>query len=201
MTKKNSIESKKVEPKIGDYIQEYPNILSPKLCNQIIKYYESTGEFEKSTYSTDSGLSSKTEERVRMDEQWITRKEKGGLYGDLLSGFKIALQKYSELYPNVVIQHSTPFRLNRYSAPGGFMVRHIDNIHHSHGQRYGFPHITMLMFMSDDYKGGELDLCDGLYVKKPKTGTCVVFPSNFMYPHEVKPVTEGTRYTVMVWLM
>ena len=73
MTKKNSIESKKVEPKIGDYIQEYPNILSPKLCNQIIKYYESTGEFEKSTYSTDSGLSSKTEERVRMDEQWITK--------------------------------------------------------------------------------------------------------------------------------
>ena len=28
-------------PKIIDYIQEYKNILSPKLCEQIIKYYDS----------------------------------------------------------------------------------------------------------------------------------------------------------------
>ena len=190
----------KKEPKIGDYIQEYPNILSPKLCEQIIKYYEATGAFVKSTYSTEGGVSSETEERVKMNEQWITRKDKGGLYGDLLAGFKIALQKYTEEYPDIIIQHSTPFRLNKYSV-GGFMVRHIDNIHHSHGQQYGFPHVTMLLYLNDNYGGGEFELCNGLISKKPKTGTCVAFPSNFMYPHEVKLVTEGTRYTVMVWLM
>ena len=26
-----------------------------------------------------------------------------------------------------------------------------------------------------------------------------VFPSNFLYPHEIKPVTKGTRYSVIVW--
>jgi hypothetical protein len=188
-------------PKIIDYIQEYKNILSPKLCEQIIKYYDSIDGWNKSTFGTKDGLSPETNEKVDMDEQWITKKDNGGLYGDLLAGFKIALQKYTEKYPDIVVQHSTPFRMNRYSAPSGFMTRHIDNIHHSHGQRYGFPHVTMLMFMDDDYKGGEFSLCDGLYLKKPKAGTCITFPSNFMYPHEVKPVTEGTRHTVMVWLM
>ena len=188
-------------PKIIDYIQEYKNILSPKLCEQIIKYYDSIDGWNKSTFGTKDGLSPETNEKVNMDEQWITKKDNGGLYGDLLAGFKIALQKYTEKYPDIVVQHSTPFRMNRYSAPSGFMTSHIDNIHHSHGQRYGFPHVTMLMFMDDDYKGGEFSLCDGLYLKKPKAGTCITFPSNFMYPHEVKPVTEGTRHTVMVWLM
>ena len=26
-----------------------------------------------------------------------------------------------------------------------------------------------------------------------------MFPSSFMYPHEVMPVTKGTRYSLVVW--
>ena len=89
-------------PKIIDYIQEYKNILSPKLCEQIIKYYDSIDGWNKSTFGTKDGLSPETNEKVDMDEQWITKKDNGGLYGDLLAGFKIALQKYTEEYPDIV---------------------------------------------------------------------------------------------------
>ena len=27
----------------------------------------------------------------------------------------------------------------------------------------------------------------------------VMFPSTFMYPHEVMPVTKGTRYSIITW--
>jgi predicted 2-oxoglutarate/Fe(II)-dependent dioxygenase YbiX len=34
---------------------------------------------------------------------------------------------------------------------------------------------------------------------KPKTGRTIIWPSNFMYPHKVIPVTSGTRYTLVSW--
>jgi len=53
--------------------------------------------------------------------------------------------------------------------------------------------------LNNDYEGGEFVLC-GIPLEK-KQGSVVVFPSNFMYPHEVKEVTKGKRYSIMTWIM
>ena len=166
-------------PKVTDIVKEYKNVISPTLSDGIIKYYESMGGWNKSNFVTKEWWAPETNDKVDSNEMWISKKDQGGLYGDMLSGFKVALQKYTEEYPDIVIQHSTPFRLNKYSV-GGFMSRHIDNIHHSHGQQYGFPHCTMLLYLNDNYQGGEFEMCNGLISKKQKAGTIVAFPSNFM---------------------
>ena len=31
-------------------------------------------------------------------------------------------------------------------------------------------------------------------------GSIVFFPSNFMYPHGIEPITKGTRYSIVSWL-
>ena len=31
-------------------------------------------------------------------------------------------------------------------------------------------------------------------------GAVLIFPSNFMYPHKVEPVTKGTRYSYVSWV-
>jgi len=36
---------------------------------------------------------------------------------------------------------------------------------------------------------------------KPKKGSVIIFPSNFMFPHYVKKVTKGERYSIITWLM
>ncbi len=33
-----------------------------------------------------------------------------------------------------------------------------------------------------------------------KTGDMIIFPSNFLYPHQVMPVTKGERYSIVSWL-
>ena len=33
-----------------------------------------------------------------------------------------------------------------------------------------------------------------------KKGDVIIFPSNFMYPHKVEPVTKGTRYYYISWV-
>ena len=88
--------------------------------------------------------------------------------------------------------------MNRYSS-GGFMSEHTDNIHHSHGQQYGFPQVSALLFLNDNYKGGEFIVAGNKY--ETKIGSGIIFPSNFMFPHEVKKITHGERWSIVTWLM
>ena len=96
------------------------------------------------------------------------------------------------------IRH-TDFRINKYGL-GGFMSSHVDNIHHSHGQQYGYPQVSVLLFLNDDYEGGEI-VVGGDNQYHPLAGSALVFPSNFIFPHEVKPITKGERWSVISWLM
>lgn len=66
------------------------------------------------------------------------------------------------------------------------------------GNKKGIPILTVLGGLNDDYEGGELILC-GEQVEL-KAGEVLVFPSNFLYPHEVKPVKSGTRYSFVSWV-
>ena len=97
-----------------------------------------------------------------------------------------------------VVQKTTDFRLNKYDV-GGFMSRHCDNIHHSHGQTYGFPQASLLFFLNDDYEGGDFIVSNCHY--RPKKGDAIIFPSNFMFPHRVIEVTKGTRWSIVSWIM
>ena len=79
------------------------------------------------------------------------------------------------------------------------MSRHFDNIHHSHGQQYGYPQVSALLFLNDGYEGGEFIVAKEKY--KTKRGSAIIFPSNFMFPHEVKIITKGIRWSIVTWLM
>lgn len=89
-------------------------------------------------------------------------------------------------------------RFNRYD-PDTKMKIHCDHIQSMFdGQRKGIPTLTVLGLLNEDYEGGELALCGENY--DLKTGDVIVFPSNFLYPHEVKPVKSGIRYSFVSWV-
>jgi predicted 2-oxoglutarate/Fe(II)-dependent dioxygenase YbiX len=136
-----------------------------------------------------------------MDEIWI-RKD-NIFYNDLKDAVSEVAKEYTVKMKNFldrdfVVQKTTDFRLNKYDV-GGFMSRHCDNIHHSHGQTYGYPQASVLLFLNDNFKGGEFLVSE----EQPtiKTGEALIFPSNFMFPHEVKKITQGTRWSIVSWLM
>ena len=89
-------------------------------------------------------------------------------------------------------------RFNKY-AENKKMALHADHIHSMFdGERKGVPILSVLGVLNDDYEGGEFYLVD------EKTdlskGDIIIFPSNFMYPHKVEPVTKGTRYSYISWI-
>jgi predicted 2-oxoglutarate/Fe(II)-dependent dioxygenase YbiX len=93
----------------------------------------------------------------------------------------------------------TSIRFNRY-YPGQTMRRHCDHIHDMFdGERKGIPILSIVGILNDDYEGGELIM----FVDKiidTKGGDLLIFPSNFLYPHEIAPVTKGVRYSYVSWV-
>ena len=63
--------------------------------------------------------------------------------------------------------------------------------------------LSSILFLNNDYEGGELTFKNTFNEEeltiKPFPGKLVVWPSNMMFPHTVKPVKKGTRYTIVAW--
>tara|TARA_R100000700_G_C3171219_1_gene145806 strand:+ start:1270 stop:1845 length:576 start_codon:yes stop_codon:yes gene_type:complete len=90
-------------------------------------------------------------------------------------------------------------RFNRYSE-GQSMAKHNDHIHSIFdGQVKGIPFLSIVGVLNDDYQGGEFIMFDDHEIKF-KAGDVLLFPSIFLYPHLVKPVTKGTRYSLVSWV-
>jgi|TARA_B110000977_G_scaffold143525_1_gene182252 hypothetical protein len=175
------------------WIGYYDDVISAKHIQEIFDY---PWHWTPSTYSSHKGQNDNSEERVRMDEVWA--REENRPYPSLKESVLKSMRFYGKEHENFSCIHHTDFRINKYGVDG-FMSSHIDNIHHSHGQKYGYPQVSVLLFLNDDYEGGEIIVADNEY--HPTVGSALIFPSNFMFPHEVKPVTKGERWSVISWLM
>ena len=178
---------------IEKYISYYKNAVPYTLCRDIMSYGYN---FQPSTYANNKGKLISSDERVLMDECWVNKNTV--YYKDIKSCFEYVCRRYSEEFPLFSVQHITDFRINRYSE-NGFMSSHVDNIHHSHGQQYGYPQVTVLLYLNDDYEGGEFYVAGKMF--EPIRGSAIIFPSNFMFPHEAKTVTKGMRWSIVTWLM
>ena len=61
----------------------------------------------------------------------------------------------------------------------------------------GIPILSIVGLLNDNYEGGEF-MIRGKEVKLIR-GDILIFPSNFIYPHEVKDITKGIRYSFVSW--
>jgi len=60
--------------------------------------------------------------------------------------------------------------------------------------------VTILIYLNDDYEGGELEFPDWGCTFKPKAGTVIAFPSYIEFSHRVHPVTKGERFSLVSWI-
>lgn len=60
--------------------------------------------------------------------------------------------------------------------------------------------VTILIYLNDDYEGGELEFPDWGVRFKPKIGTLIAFPSYIDFSHRVHSITSGQRYNLVSWI-
>jgi len=71
--------------------------------------------------------------------------------------------------------------------------------HHDNGYSYNCV-VSLVAYPNDDYEGGELFFRLQNLNIKAKAGDLFIFPSNYMYPHQAKPVVSGTKYSIVTML-
>jgi PKHD-type hydroxylase len=89
------------------------------------------------------------------------------------------------------------FQFTRYDAPTGFYGMHIDKAYGSTVRKLS---LTLQLSPPEDYDGGELALQIGPtpVPMSRRQGQLIAFPSYVL--HEVRPVTRGTRYSLVSWV-
>jgi predicted 2-oxoglutarate/Fe(II)-dependent dioxygenase YbiX len=60
--------------------------------------------------------------------------------------------------------------------------------------------LSAVIYLNDDYAGGEIEFPNFKVKIKPEKGMLILFPSNYAYRHIAHPVLEGTKYSLVTWI-
>ena len=192
----------------------FKNVFSDLFCDEVIKYGNSQNEILARTGGTEDKKLNKKEKKQLLkkrnsnvswlDQEWIYReirpflikanKQAGWNYHfDYLESIQFTKYKLNQHYGWHVDEYPNPFDNNCENINWRGKTRKISAV--------------IILSNPNDYKGGELMF---KYFQGEKTkiesvkdflpkGSIIVFPSYVL--HQVKPVTDGLRYSLVVWTL
>jgi predicted 2-oxoglutarate/Fe(II)-dependent dioxygenase YbiX len=184
--------------KLEDFIQVFDDVLSPENCNLILNEYQNSSEWEDTR--TGDGQVSKNARNcteISISSQHILEQNfdvRKNLDDVVFESVRNVITNYNNLIPTFGIDIDTGYQLLRYKE-GEFYIQHTDSFKEQ--QRS----LSCSIQLNEDYEGGEFAFFDREMMIRTKPGSAIVFPSNFMYPHEIMPVIKGTRYSIITWLV
>jgi predicted 2-oxoglutarate/Fe(II)-dependent dioxygenase YbiX len=180
---------------LKDYILVLEDIIPHNLCDEIIREYSDNNEW------TDSQTIAKLDKTVRncqhisislndiINKNYDVRKN---LDNKIFESTSNAIKKYYDKFNNSSINNDCGYLLLKYEK-GNFYKEHTDSW-------TTLPRtISCSFILNNDFIGGEFSFFKKKYTYSLKKGSAIMFPSNFLYPHEILPVIEGTRYSIVTW--
>ena len=200
-----------------DCIKVYKGALSSAFCDALLAEYPEH-EFGTSQVMYDNtdeasilnGVSSYVNEgnrrsrAVMLSNQNIVYRQE--LDKGVFDAFTKAIADYKIDFPGFRSLHDTGYELIRYDV-GGFFRIHVDQFTSgTQGNIGGSPDkriLSCVALVNNDFEGGELAFFEGedRYVPELNKGDVVLFPSTFLFPHEVTKVTKGIRYSIVTWFI
>lgn len=99
------------------------------------------------------------------------------------------------------MKHVEPPQFLRYDVSEHYDV-HNDSESYVDGRlaRVVERDVSILMYLNDDYDGGQIEFTKLGLTLKPKAGMLLAFPSYLEFEHKVHPVTRGVRYNIVSWV-
>jgi len=184
--------------KVDDYIF-IANVIPKDLCESLIDECN-TKEWKKHTWNNYATGTSTSESTKELDVMPCTQEQQNKITPHLIKALEAYQKKYSTSGEKTAVgwlSKFSPIRFNKYVI-GTMMRKHYDHIHSIFdGKMKGVPIISIVAQLNEDYEGAEF-YCRDKEIKL-KTGDILLFPSNFMYPHEVKETKKGVRYSFVSW--
>jgi|TARA_R110001592_G_scaffold336910_1_gene622657 PKHD-type hydroxylase len=183
---------------IGNYYWTFEKALDSKTCNLILD--TASNHFSKVEMMNQDGKS-EIDEQMRKGQSLFNNQQ---FVYDIIWPYLNTANKNAEW--NFEISSAESYQIGKYEV-GDFYDKHIDGLG-TEGTKIIDPSrknlhnktrkLSVSVNLNNDYEGGDLILYHVGPVKQ-KTGNITFFPSYL--PHEVTPVTKGTRYSLVMWFL
>jgi len=182
---------------LKDYIVIMNNIMPPPVADAVLAEYKNCDDWINAVIKSGEDLNIRNCQTIGISFNSVIEKNqeiRRKIDEMLFAVASQAIQEYKKRFNETTIEQDSGYDLLKYKV-GGFYNTHTDSFKDS-------PRAVSCSFMlNDDYEGGEFAFFDRELVYRLKKGSCIMFPSNFMYPHEIMPVTSGTRYSIVTWFV
>ena len=197
------MEKDKMSTQLMEHVNDYvmiQNLIPTDLCRSLIRESSSPKKkWSKHSWS-QYGHDSYSMPEKELDVLPSTRDQ----YKSVSQYIKIALENYQKKYTREKAKtnpgwfnHIFYGKFNKMKV-GTLMRTHHDHIHTLFDDKLkGVPLISIIGLLNDNYEGGGF-MCRDKEIKL-RRGDILLFPSNFMYPHGVKKVTKGMRFSFVSW--
>lgn len=183
---------------INDYIVVVEGAITHALCDAVLAEFKAEEEWVKTIVGAGEIRSDiRSAETIVISYPHVIEKNpkvRRKLDKYIFASAGLAIKKYNEKFPLAFIQEDSGYELLRYKE-GQFYTQHTDSFKDR-------PRAVSCSFaLNDDYEGGEFSFFNRELTYKIPKGSAILFPSNFMYPHEIMPVIKGTRYSIITWFV
>jgi predicted 2-oxoglutarate/Fe(II)-dependent dioxygenase YbiX len=181
------------------YVLVLENVLKSDFCDELMAEFATSDEWQFARVGGQGqvNLDIRHVDVIELSHRSILQKNarvREAMERTLGSAAIKTLRHYQTLFPFCKIVEGRAFELLRYHT-GGFYRTHTDSFKK-------VPRaLTCSFALNDDFSGGDWSFFCGDYTLRPPKGSAVMFPSNFMFPHEILQVTGGTRYAVVTWMI
>lgn len=176
-----------------NFLKEYPNSISKSLCDEIINFYllEESNTVDKT----------KANNKIIMKDFWLKKSKNFSYWNKVLEDIKNIAE--------ICIKDYLSF--NQFCNPSYYFFHDANIMHHIKNYNISphydsevinldnkefLRHFVILLYLNDDFEGGELILPIQKLTVKPKKGSFLFLPSSFMYPHIIAPAFINDRYVL-----
>ena len=199
---KNEILDGQFSNNTSDHILYLPSFIDKDICMSVMNSLDNLERDDSAPY-TDGLLNDDADTYFDPDIKFID-KVRDRIFIDGLKEYASKVRTFNWSYYNTKSFHCSEMIIRRYNEGSEFKYHHDDIIAEI------FPHwflrrqniLTCNFYFSDakDYEGGDLKFTCSDKKYHTSMGDIIIFPSNWMFYHEVQKITQGKRYSGTVWL-
>lgn len=184
------------KPEAIDKIYYYKGLIpNPSYAIEILESTDSSLKYSdmitkwRNWSSSDNTIVFGHTKSVDTEKIYTTNDEVKYLYGMLISAIRIASRHYSRSN-SIELFRQSPLSISKYSE-GKFMGPHTDEMTGAH--------LSGVLYLNDEYSGGELSFPNQNLSIKPEAGSMIIFPSISPYIHDPQPAYGAERYICPVF--
>ena len=182
-----------------DFIGVYENMVPDDFCDEIIEQFDYHQNVNSMVYCEDEQFNNSNAGRFdwAIDLSHMTPRMNRMADRDLNDYLIEGMNEYAHIFGHMkqVPLYTTTQKVQKTPAGGGYHVWHDENSGVAHSTRVA----VWMVYLNDDYEGGETEF---LYYKRriqPKKGTLLIWPAGLTHAHRGGLVLSGNKYVVTGW--